>query len=65
MVLNTPKVRISEYLISFIRLMASIGRGIVAGREIQAGSIVDISPVLVMASKDLDAVKSTILHHYT
>ena len=55
----------SEYLITFIRLMASIGRGIVAGREIQAGSIIDISPVLVMASKDLDAVKSTILHHYT
>ena len=36
-----------------------------AGRAIEARSIIDISPVLVMTLEDLDAVESTNLNHYT
>lgn len=37
--------------------MPNIGRGIAAGRNIQARRIIDISPVLVMPFEELDAVK--------
>lgn len=45
--------------------MPNIGRGIVAGRNIQARSIIAISPVLVMPFEELDAVKLTTLYRYT
>lgn len=41
------------------------GRGIVAGRDIAARSVVDVSPVLVMPLEDVDAIKATGLFHYT
>lgn len=66
MVLNTPKGSDgSDIYFGFIRLMQDLGRGIIAARSIHARTIIEVSPVLVMPSKDLDAVKSTTLYHYT
>lgn len=42
-----------------------IGRGVFATQDIPARSIVDTSPVIVMPLKDLDALKVTLLDHYT
>lgn len=66
LVLSTPKGLHGRKIdINSIRLMPYTGRGIVAARNIQARSIVDINPVLVMPFEDLNAVKSTTLNHYT
>lgn len=42
-----------------------VGRGIFAAKDIPARSIVETSPVLIMPMQDLDALKSTLLNHYT
>lgn len=56
-----------KFLINTSPLMPDIipGRGIVAGRDIAARSVVDVSPVLVMPLEDVDAIKATGLFHYT
>jgi hypothetical protein len=46
-------------------LMASPGRAVVATRDIPARTIVEISPILIMPSEDLDALKATFLNQYT
>ena len=46
-------------------LMPDAGRGIVAHHDIQARTIIDISPVLVMPFEELDAITPTRISHYT
>lgn len=69
MVMDTPKGShecISTSASSFhVCLMTNIGRAIVAARNIQASSVVEVSPVLFLPLEDIDAVRSTTLNHYT
>lgn len=68
MVMDTPKGLI---IIHNARIAVDanaktiIGRGIFATKDIPADSVVEISPVLIMPMQDLDALKSTLLIHYT
>jgi hypothetical protein len=46
--------------------MISIGRGVFASSVIAAGTVIDISPVLVFPNREVDQHASkTILQHYT
>ena len=69
MVMDTPKGShecISTSASSFhVCLMTDIGRAIMAARNVQARSVVEVSPVLVLPLEDIDAVRSTTLNHYT
>lgn len=41
------------------------GRGLVAGRALPRGHLVDVAPVLVIPARSTDAVQGTVLGHYT
>lgn len=49
----------------FQEIIEWLGRGVFASRDIVAKSIIEISPVLLLPSQDLHAVKATLLNHYT
>lgn len=47
------------------RLICSSGRGVFASTTILAGSLIEISPVLVLPLHDVNAINTTLLPHYT
>lgn len=68
--LDTPKGIQSRpyfcYYSSRLRLTDSDpGRGVFAAEDIPAQTIIETCPALVLPPKDLDAIRSTELNHYT
>ena len=65
-VMDTPKGPVTRLLLGLFNAdLDSVGRGIVATKDIPARTIVETSPVLVLPVQDLKALKSTLLNHYT
>ena len=67
-VMDTPKGLViihNARIAAHANAKTIVGRGIFAGKDIPAGSVVETSPVLIMPMQDLDALKSTLLNHYT
>lgn len=70
MVSDTPKgiiTRINHINLYLVPrdIIECLGRGVFASTAIAAKSIIEISPVLVLPFHDVDAVKHTLLNHYT
>jgi uncharacterized protein len=53
---------IQPYL--FIAPTASMGRGVFTSEKIEAGTLVEISPVIVMSGKERKLLDQTLLHDY-
>lgn len=43
---------------------ALVGRGVFTGRPIPGGSVVELSPVIVLGVRDRQAIHGTVLHDY-
>jgi len=48
----------------FIAPTASMGRGIFTSQDIEAGTIVEVSPVIVMKGEERKLLDQTLLHDY-
>ena len=48
----------------FVAETAGMGRGVFTSEPIEAGTVVEIAPVIVMEEKDRDHLDKTLLHDY-
>jgi SET domain-containing protein len=48
----------------FISSTSSMGRGVFTSASIEAGTVVEISPVIVMKGKERELLDQTLLHDY-
>ena len=48
----------------FIAPTASMGRGVFTAEDIEAGTILEISPVIVMSGEERKLIDQTLLHDY-
>src|SRR3982751_1910723 len=48
----------------FIAPTASMGRGVFTSMQIEAGTTIEVAPVIVMAAADRQKIDETLLHDY-
>lgn len=67
LILDTPKGSFSStYRLSLVLKWYFLGRGVFAGRDIPAGTQLDVCPVLVLDPKENEEhVRKTDLYNYT
>ena len=46
-------------------LITKSGRGVFAAQPIRAGSVIEISPMLILPLSDAKSTETTVLQHYT